>query len=67
MRRRSRDPYQQGGRTCECNLGPFCRRHHKIKQAAGWHVTQPEPGTLVWAAPRGRTYTTTPATYVRDI
>ena len=56
-------PYQQGGLTCECNLGPFCRRHHQTKQAPGWHVTQPEPGTLVWTTPHGRTYTVKPGRY----
>jgi hypothetical protein len=56
-------PYQQGGRTCECNLGPFCRRHHQVKQAAGWHVRQPEPGTLVWTTPSSRSYTVGPGKY----
>ena len=26
-------PYHAGGRTCECNGGPCCRRHHRAKQA----------------------------------
>jgi hypothetical protein len=56
-------PYQQGGRTCECNCSPFCRRHHRTKQAPGWHVRQPEPGTLIWTAPHGRSYTVHPARY----
>ena len=25
-------PYDQGGRTCSCNLGGGCRTHHQIKQ-----------------------------------
>jgi HNH endonuclease len=37
-------PYDQGGRTCDCNLAPLCRRHHRAKQAAGWHLEQPRPG-----------------------
>jgi hypothetical protein len=56
-------PFDQGGRTCECNLSPLCRRHHQAKQAPGWQLRQPEPGTLVWTAPHGRTYTTCPDTY----
>jgi hypothetical protein len=40
-------PYDQGGLTCECNLAPLCRRHHRAKQAPGWHLAQPEPGLLV--------------------
>jgi hypothetical protein len=51
-------PYDQGGRTCECNLYPLCRRHHRTKQARGWQLRQPEPGQLIWTTPSGRTYTT---------
>jgi hypothetical protein len=51
-------PYGQGGRTCECNLYPLCRRHHQTKQAPGWRLRQPEPGLLIWTTPSGRTYTT---------
>ena len=56
-------PYDQGGRTCECNLAPLCRRHHRAKQARGWRLTQPEPGTMVWVTPSGRSYATGPAAY----
>jgi Domain of unknown function (DUF222) len=50
-------PYHLGGRSCECNLYPLCRRHHRCKQAPGWHLDQPRPGELIWTAPSGRTYT----------
>ena len=56
-------PYDQGGRTCECNLYPLCRRHHRTKQARGWRLRQPEPGTLIWTTPSGRHYTTTADPY----
>ena len=56
-------PYDQGGRTCECNLGPPCRRHHQAKQAPGWTLEQPRPGTYIWTTPSGRTYTTRPGRY----
>jgi hypothetical protein len=56
-------PYDQGGRTCECGLSPLCRQHHQTKQAPGWHLDQPRPGTLTWTAPHGRRYTTTPEPY----
>jgi hypothetical protein len=56
-------PYDQGGRTCECNLHPACRHHHQAKQCPGWTVTQPEPGTVTWTTPSGRTYTTRPQPY----
>ena len=56
-------PYEQGGRTCECNLAPLCRRHHQAKQAPGWNLAQPEPGLLIWTTPHGRSYTTRPCIY----
>jgi hypothetical protein len=56
-------PYDKGGKTCECNLHPLCRRHHQTKQAPGWRVEQPKPGTLVWTMPSGRQVTVTPEPY----
>ena len=56
-------PWDQGGLTCECGLAPLCRRHHRCKQAEGWHLDQPEPGLLKWRVPSGRTYTTTATVY----
>ncbi len=51
-------PFDQGGLTCECNLAPACRRHHRAKQAPGWHLTQTEPGHMTWRLPHERTYAT---------
>jgi hypothetical protein len=34
-------PYPDGP-TCQCNLGPKCRRHHRAKQSPGWKVEQLE-------------------------
>jgi hypothetical protein len=56
-------PFEKGGRTCECNLAPLCRHHHRIKQLQGWRLEQPEPGVLAWVTPSGWTYLTGPATY----
>ena len=56
-------PYDKGGRTCECNLHPLCRRHHQAKQARGWRLEQPEPGTLIWTLPSGHQYTVIPEPY----
>jgi Domain of unknown function (DUF222) len=53
-------PYDQDGRTCECNLAPLCRHHHRCKQSEGWHLDQPAPGVMTWTTPAGRRYTTTP-------
>jgi hypothetical protein len=57
------DPHHHGGRTCECNLAPLCRHHHRCKQAEDWRLEQPEPGVLVWHTPAGRTYTIAPTRY----
>jgi hypothetical protein len=56
-------PWDQGGVTCECDLAPLCRHHHRCKQAEGWRLAQPEPGLLVWRTPAGRRYVTTPTRY----
>jgi hypothetical protein len=56
-------PYDQGGRTCEGNLAPLCRRHHRCKQSKGWHLEHPSPGTLHWTTPAGRHYITQPDAY----
>lgn len=56
-------PYDQGGRTCECDLAPKCRRHHHAKLVRGWRVGQPRPGVLDWRLPHGRTYRVEPEPY----
>jgi Domain of unknown function (DUF222) len=56
-------PFDQGGRTCECNCSPLCRAHHQAKQAPGWHLEQPEPGILIWTPPSGRSYVVGPDPY----
>ena len=55
-------PYP-AGRTCQCGLGPVCRRHHRCKQAPDWKLRQPQPGIIRWTTPSGRTHTTTPTRY----
>ncbi len=55
--------WDHGGLTCECDLAPLCRHHHRCKQAEGWHLEQPQPGVMIWHTPAGRTYTTTPTQY----
>ena len=59
-------PFGQGGRTCECNLAPLCRRHHRAKQAGGWSLVQTSPGHVTWTLPHGRTYRAGPDPYPRD-
>jgi hypothetical protein len=55
--------YGKGGRTCECGVGPACRKCHRTKQAPGWRLEQPSPGVLVWHLPNGRSFTSTPDLY----
>ena len=55
-------PYPDGP-TDQCNLNPKCRRHHRVKQAPGWTVTQPTPDTATWTTPSGRTHSTRATTY----
>jgi hypothetical protein len=54
-------PYDRGGRTCECNLAPLCRHHHRCKQSEGWQLEQPAPGVMRWITPAGRNYLTAPS------
>jgi Domain of unknown function (DUF222) len=53
-------PWEQGGRTCPCNMGALCRRHHRLKQLRGWDLVQPQPGIFRWVTPAGRTYAVQP-------
>jgi hypothetical protein len=55
-------PYP-AGITCQCDLAPACRRHHRCKQAPGWRLAQPEPGVMHWTTPSGRSHTTKPTIY----
>jgi hypothetical protein len=52
-----------GGDTDECNLGPPCRHHHRLKQAPGWGLAQPRPGFFTWTTPAGRAYHVGPTRY----
>ena len=56
-------PYEAGGRTCECNGGPKCRHHHRLKQDPRWQVEQPTPAAINWKTPAGRLYSTEPTRY----
>jgi Domain of unknown function (DUF222) len=56
-------PWDQGGRTCACNLGGACRRHHQLKQHPRWKLEQTRPGEFTWTTPAGRTYTVSPDTH----
>ncbi len=57
-------PYDQHGRTCDCNLGGACRSDHQLKQHPRWTLEQTTPGHFTWTTPAGRTYTTRPDTHL---
>jgi hypothetical protein len=56
-------PHDQGGRTCTCNLGGGCRKHHILKQDPRWKLEQTRPGEFTWTTPAGRTYPVGPDSY----
>ena len=45
-----------GGATCDCNLAPLCRRHHRLKTHAGWSYTTIEAGVWLWSEPHGQQF-----------
>lgn len=45
-----------GGATCECNLAPLCRHHHRLKTIAGWGYTPLDRGTWLWHDPHGQRF-----------
>src|SRR5699024_6215722 len=49
-----------GGHTEECNLGCFCRRHHRFKHSSGWRYTMDPDGTLHVTTPEGHHISTHP-------
>jgi hypothetical protein len=53
-------PYSQGGATHPSNLKCLCRQHHLLKTFWGWRDHQLPDGTVIWTAPGGQTYVTTP-------
>jgi hypothetical protein len=47
-------PYAEGGQTASDNIGPLCRRHHRLKtHHSGWGYTVLEPGSYLWHSPHG--------------
>ncbi len=49
-------PYSEGGPTASDNLGPLCRRHHRLKTHSPWSYTVLEPGSYLWSSPHGYQY-----------
>jgi hypothetical protein len=50
-------PYDTGGHTDTCNLGPLCKHHHEMKTSGYWHITaSARDGSCTWRSPLGRIY-----------
>lgn len=57
-------PYSAGGATITRNLGPICRKHHRMRHSGRWRVTQPKEGTFVWSSPVGAMLVAHPHSYI---
>jgi hypothetical protein len=53
-----RRPWSERGPTCECNLVPLCRRHHRCRHRLGWRHRPLPRGDHLWISPLGHRYTT---------
>ncbi|MGH3095971.1 MAG: DUF222 domain-containing protein, partial [Streptosporangiales bacterium] len=51
------------GVTAVANLRPLCRRHHRLKHQAGWHLAVNPDGSWTWTSPLGRHYRDQPHDY----
>lgn len=54
-----------GGPTTSTNTAHTCRRHHTMKHATPWRVTQDQTGVLHWVSPTGRSHHDRPSSRVR--
>jgi hypothetical protein len=53
-----RRQWSERGPTCECNLVPLCRRHHRCRHRLGWRHRPLSRGDHLWISPLGHRYTT---------
>ncbi len=56
--------HADGGATHASNLKCVCRQHHLLKTFWGWADQQLPDGTVIWIAPSGATYVTTPGSAI---
>ncbi|WP_244931714.1 HNH endonuclease signature motif containing protein [Nocardioides sp. W7] len=47
------DPAARGGPTCDCNIAPLCRRHHRAKTHTRWRYDKLDDTTFAWQTPNG--------------
>ncbi|MGI9064534.1 MAG: DUF222 domain-containing protein [Pseudonocardiaceae bacterium] len=53
-------PHHHSQQTTYDGTGPYCRRHHRLKQTPRWQVEHHPDGTVIWTTPTGHTYTHRP-------
>ncbi|UAL29279.1 HNH endonuclease [Nocardioides rotundus] len=49
-------PTSEGGASCDCNLVPKCRHHHRLKTFAGWSYRRVGPTEYLWTEPHGMVF-----------
>jgi hypothetical protein len=49
-------PYDERGPTCDCNLAPLCRFHHRLKTHGRWLFTRLDETTFLWRSPHGLSF-----------
>ncbi len=52
--------WDDGGGTDRDNLGPLCRRHHRLKTHTGWQLKRSPDGSVTWISPHGWRYVVPP-------
>jgi hypothetical protein len=52
--------WADGGCTVEGNLDALCWPDHRLKEACGWVLTQPQPGRYLWTSPVGQVHERAP-------
>ncbi len=58
--------WEDGGGTDRDNLGPLCRRHHRLKTHTGWALRRNADASVTWTSPAGAIYTLPPPTIPPD-
>jgi len=53
-------PWDDGGTTDSANMGPLCRRHHRLKTHTGWQLKRNPDASVTWTSPAGLTYRVPP-------
>jgi len=53
-------PWDDGGGTDRVNLGPLCRRHHRLKTHGGWRLRRSPDASVTWISPHGKRYVVPP-------